>query len=133
MNATKQNLTFGDKTDQFLIGTTNLPTATIDYRNASGLNPVAKLDFLNQAFKSGRFVNLGFDFDNPLLGFEGINAGLLYGAKVTAVIQSGGTTTSASGVLGGPTGRAYTVTDGFGLIDAYAAYLKLTGAADPGQ
>jgi hypothetical protein len=93
------------------------------------LSPVAKLDFLNKTFKSGRFVNLGFDFDNPLLGFEGINAGLLYGTRVTATIQSGSTMSVINGVLGGPTGRGYAVNDGFGLIDAFAAYLKLTGGA----
>jgi hypothetical protein len=66
-----------------------------------------------------------------LLGFSGINSGLLFGVKVSAVIQSGGVSTTLNGVLGGPTGRGYTVTDGFGLIDAFAAYKKLTGAAVP--
>jgi hypothetical protein len=129
MDASKQNISFGGNTDQFLIGKTNLPPADIVYLNNNGLNPVAKLDFLNHAFKNGGFVDLGFDFDNPLLGFGGINAGLLYGAKVTATIQSGNTSRSVSGLLGGPTGRGYAVNDGFGLIDAFAAYLRLTGGA----
>ena len=30
-------------------------------------------------------------------------------------------------VFGGPTGAGYAVTDGFGLVDAFAAYQKLTG------
>jgi hypothetical protein len=133
MDAGKETISFGDRTDQFLIGNTNLPPADIVYLNNSGLNPVAKLDFLNKAFKSGGFVNLGFDFDNSLIGFGGINAGLLYGSKVTATIQSAGNTiTPVSGLLGGPTGRGYAVNDGFGLIDAFAAYLKLAGGAAAG-
>lgn len=127
MDATKVNISFGDKTDQFLIGKTNLPPADIVYQNKNGLSPVARLAFLNQAFKSGDFVNLGFDFDSSLTGFLGINAGLLYGAKVSANIESGGTLTPVSGVLGGPTGAGYAVNDGFGLIDAFAAYKKLIG------
>jgi len=67
------------------------------------------------------------------LGFGGINAGLLYGTTVTATVQSGNSFTSLSGRLGGPTGRGYAVNDGFGLIDAFAAYLKLTGGAASGQ
>jgi hypothetical protein len=133
MNAGKENISFGDNTDQFLIGNTNLPTADIVYRNNNGLNPVAKIDFLNHGFKSGSFVDLGFDFDNSLIGFGGINAGLLFGATVTATVQSGNSTTSVSGRLGGPTGRGYAVNDGFGLIDAFAAYLKLTGGAASGE
>jgi hypothetical protein len=129
MDASKENIVFGDQTDQFLIGDTNIPQADIVYVNNSGLSPVAKLEFLNKTFKSGRFVDLGFDFDNPLLGFEGINAGLLYGTRVTATIQSGSSMSVINGVLGGPTGRGYAVNDGFGLIDAFAAYLKLTGGA----
>jgi hypothetical protein len=129
MDATKVNISFGAKTDQFLIGNTNLPPADILYRNNQGLNPVARLAFLNQAFKSGDFVDLGFDFDSSLVGFLGINSGLLYGTKISATIQSGGTSTSVSGVLGGPTGRGYSVADGFGLIDAFAAYQKLIGGA----
>jgi hypothetical protein len=108
-------------------------SADIVYHNNNGLNPVASLAFLNHAFKSGGFVDLGFDFDNSLIGFGGINAGLLYGATVTATIQSGDETTSISGRLGGPTGRGYAVNDGFGLIDAFAAYLKLTGGAASGE
>jgi hypothetical protein len=127
INASKVEIVFGDKNDQFLIGNTNIPTADIVYHNNNGLNPIARLSFLNQAFTSGSFVDLGFDIDNPLLGFEGINSGLLYGATVTATIQSGNTTSTLHGQLSGPTGRGYAVDDGFGLIDAYAAYLKLTG------
>jgi Subtilase family len=133
MNAGKETISFGDNTDQFLIGNTNIPKADIVYHNNNGLNPVARLSFLNRAFKSGGLVNLGFDFDNSLIGFGGINAGLLYGATVTATVQSGNSFTSLSGRLGGPTGRGYAVNDGFGLIDAFAAYLKLTGGAAAGQ
>jgi hypothetical protein len=129
MNAGKENVAFGARTDQFLIGGTNVPHKDIVYHNNNGLNPVARLSFLNQAFSSGSFVNLGLDVDDALLGFSGINSGLLYGTKVTAVIQSGATTTSISGTLGGPTGRGYSVADGFGLIDAFAAYQKLIGGA----
>jgi hypothetical protein len=129
MDASPDNISFGDNTDQFLIGPTGVPPADIDYVNSHGLNPVATIDFKNQAFKNGTIVNLGFDFDNSLVGFLGINSGLLYGTKVTATIQSGDATTSISGKLSGPTGRGYAVNDGFGLIDAYAAYLKLTGGA----
>ena len=53
MDATKVNISFGDKTDQFLIGNTNVPPADIVYQNKNGLSPVARLDFLHQAFKSG--------------------------------------------------------------------------------
>jgi hypothetical protein len=125
----KLNIAFGDNTDQFLIGKTNIPKADIVYLNHNGLNSVARLSFLNQSFMSGGFVDLGLDVDNSLVGYEGINSGLLYGAKVTATIQSGGTTKTMTGVLSGPTGRGYAVTDGFGLIDAYAAYQMLTGGA----
>ena len=38
-------------------------------------------------------------------------------------------TKTVSGVLSGPTGRGYAVNDGFGLIDAFAAYQKLKGVA----
>jgi hypothetical protein len=133
MNATNQTISFGDKTDQFLIGKTNLPLSDIAYRNNSGLSPIARIAFLNQAFKSGGFVDLGFDFDNSLIHFGGINAGLLYGARITATIQSGSTSTVVTGVLSGPTGRGYAVNDGFGLIDAFAAYQKLTGGAASSQ
>jgi len=127
INAGKVNISFGDRTDQFIIGNTNLPPADILYHNHNGLSPVASLAFLNQAFKSGGFVELGFDFDSSLVGFLGLNAGLLYGAKITATIQTGDTTTVVSGLLGGPTGSGYAVNDGFGLIDAFVAYQKLTG------
>jgi hypothetical protein len=93
------------------------------------LNPVATLEFLNKGFTNNRFVELGFDFDNTQLGFGGIDSGLLFGTKVTATIQSGNTTKVVSGVLGGPIGRGYAVNDGFGLIDAFAAYQKLKGGA----
>jgi hypothetical protein len=133
INANKENLAFGDKTDQFIVGKNNLPPGTIVYHNNNGLAPVANLAFLNQGFKSGGLVNLGLDFDNSLLGFEGINSGLLFGAKVTASIQTGDTSTTVTGVLGGPTG-GYAVNDGFGLIDAFAAYQKLTsGTASAGE
>jgi hypothetical protein len=125
MDASKVNISFGDNTDQFLIGPTTVPATDIAYLNNNGLSPIARIDFLRQGFKSTRFVHLGFDFDNSLVGFLGINAGLLYGTKVTATIQSGKTAKVVSGVLGGPTGRGYTVTDGFGLIDAFAAYQRL--------
>jgi hypothetical protein len=128
MDATKQTIAFGDKSDQFLIGKTDIPKKDIVYLNHSGLNPVANVSFVNQAFTSGHFVDLGFDFDNSLVGFLGINAGLLYGATVTATIESSGVSTVVSGELSGPTGSGYAVNDGHGLIDAYAAYLKLTGA-----
>jgi hypothetical protein len=127
MDASKANISFGDSHDQFLIGSTNVPLGDIVYLNNNGLNPVAKLEFLHQGFKNNRFVDLGFDFDNSLVGFLGINSGLLFGTKVTATIQSGNTTKAVSGVLGGPTGRGYAVNDGFGLIDAFAAFEKLTG------
>jgi hypothetical protein len=129
MDAGKANIVFGDINDQFLIGSTNVPPGDIVYVNNKGLNPVAKLEFLHQGFKNNRFVDLGFDFDNPLVGRLGINSGLLFGTKVTATIQSGNTTKAVSGVLGGPTGRGYAVNDGFGLIDAFAAYEKLKGGA----
>ena len=129
MDASKANISFGDNADQFLIGSTNVPQGDIVYLNHNGLNPVARLEFLHQGFKNNRFVNLGFDFDNSLVGFLGINSGLLFGTKVTATIQSGNTTRTVSGVLGGPTGRGYAVNDGFGLIDAFAAYEKLKGGA----
>jgi hypothetical protein len=127
IDASKVQIVFGDQNDQFLIGNTDIPPSDIVYHNNNGLEPIARLSFLNQAFKSGKFVELGFDFDNPLLGFEGINASLLYGATVTARIQSGNTIRTVHGSLSGPTGRGYAVDDGFGLIDAYAAYLKLIG------
>ena len=129
MDASKANISFGDNADQFLIGSTNVPQGDIVYLNHNGLNPVAKLEFLHQGFQNNRFVNLGFDFDNSLVGFLGINSGLLFGTKVTATIQSGNTTKTVSGVLGGPTGRGYAVNDGFGLIDAFAAYERLKGGA----
>ena len=128
MDASKAKISFGDKNDQFLIGNTTLPVSNIVYHNANGLSPVARLGFLNESFRDDGFVNLGFDFDDSLLGFFGINAGLLYGTEITATIQSGDTTKSVSGTLGGPTGRGYAVNDGFGLIDAFAAYKKLSGA-----
>jgi hypothetical protein len=131
MNATKAGISFGDNIDQFLIGPTNLPMADIVYLNHNGLSPVARLDFLHRAFKNEGVVDLGFDTDNSLVGFLGINAGLLFGTTVTATIQSGSTTRAVSGVLSGPTGRGYAVNDGFGLIDAFAAYEKLKGAARP--
>ena len=129
MDASPDDISFGDRNDQFLIGPTNVPTGDIVYLNHNGLNPVAKLQVLHQGFQNNRFVNLGFDFDNSLVGFLGINSGLLFGTKVTATIQSGNTTKTVSGVLGGPTGRGYAVNDGFGLIDAFAAYEKLKGGA----
>jgi hypothetical protein len=125
MDASKANISFGSNTDQFLVGPTTVPATDIAYLNNNGLNPVAKIDFLHQGFKSGRFVDLGFDFDNSLVGFLGINSGLLFGTKVTATIQSGNTTKAVSAVLSGPTGRGYAVNDGFGLIDAFAACEKL--------
>ncbi|MBV9726425.1 MAG: S8 family serine peptidase [Gammaproteobacteria bacterium] len=125
LDASPDDISFGDQHDQFLIGPTNVPTEDIVYVNASGLNPVATLEFLNKGFTNNRFVELGFDFDNTQLQFGGINAGLLFGTKVTATIQSGSTTKKVSGVLGGPTGRSYAPNDGFGLIDAFAAYEKL--------
>jgi Subtilase family len=133
MDATTANISFGDKTDQFLIGSTNVPRADIDYLNDNGLNPVAKVDFLHQAFTNQHGVDLGFDIDNSLVGFLGINSGLLFGTKVTATIQSGNATRAVSGVLGGPTGRGYTVTDGFGLIDAFAAYQRLKAGGAPAR
>ena len=125
MDASKTNISFGDSGDQFLIGPANFPASDIVYLNANGLSPVARIDFLHQAFKNNGFVDLGFDIDNSLVGFLGINSGLMFGTKVTATIQSGNTTRSVSGVLGGPTGRGYAVNDGFGLIDAFAAYERL--------
>jgi hypothetical protein len=126
MDASKANIAFGDSTDQFLIGSaTSFPQSDIVYLNHNGLNPVAKVAFLHQAFKNDRIVDLGFDIDNPLVGVFGINSGLMFGTKVTATIQSGNTTKTISGVLSGPTGRGYAVNDGFGLIDAFAAYEKL--------
>lgn len=130
LDASKVKIAFGDNTDQFLIGSaTSVPQSDVVYLNHNGLNPVAKVQFLNQAFKNDRIVHLGFDVDNPLVGAFGINSGLLFGAKVTATIQSGNTTKTISGVLSGPTGRGYAVNDGFGLIDAFAAYEKLKGSA----
>ena len=129
MDASKANISFGDNLDQFLVGSTNLPPADIVYLNNNGLSPVATLEFLHQAFKNGRSVDLGFDFDNSLVGFLGINSGLLFGTKVTATIQSGNTTRTITGTLAGPTGRGYAVNDGFGLIDAFAAYEKLKRTA----
>lgn len=130
MDASPAKISFGNNSDQFLIGPTTVPASDIVYLNGNlALNPVARIEFLNQAFTSGRFVDLGFDFDSSLAGFLGINSGLLFGTKVTATIQSGKTTKVVSGVLGGPTGRGYTVTDGFGLIDAFAAFEKLKGSA----
>jgi hypothetical protein len=64
--------------------------------------------------------------------YRGIHSRELW-IPVSATIQSGDETTSVSGRLGGPTGRGYAVNDGFGLIDAFAAYLKLTGGAASGQ
>jgi hypothetical protein len=127
MDASKANISFGDNADQFLVGPTTVPATDIAYLNNNGLSPVARIDFLHQGFKSGRFVDLGFDFDNSLVGRLGINSGLLFGTKVTAIIRSGNTTKAVSGVLSGPTGRGYAVNDGFGLIDAFAAYEKLKG------
>jgi len=127
MDATKGNISFGDSSDQFLIGPANFPASDIVYLNSNGLNPVATVDFLHQAFRDDRFVDLGFDIDNSLIGFDGINSSLMFGTKVTATIQSGSTTKTVHGVLSAPTGRGYSVTDGFGLIDALAAYQKLKG------
>lgn len=124
-NATKQNISFGDNTDQFLIGPTTVPTKDIVYTNSTGLNPVATVAFRHAAFTTGGSVDLGFDIDNTQLGFLGINSGLLYGAKVSAMLDIGGTPTKVTGVLSGPTGAGYSVADGYGLIDAYAAYQKL--------
>jgi Subtilase family len=129
MDASNINIAFGDVTDQFLIGPTNIPQADIVYRNNNGLNPVARIDFLNRSFKNGGRVDLGFDFDNSLVGFLGLNAGLLFQTRVTATIQSGNTVKVVHGMLTGPTGRGYAVNDGFGLIDAFAAYEKLKGGA----
>lgn len=127
LDSTAQGVSFGDNADQFVIGPTNLPIDDIVYENNSGLSPVATLDFKNNAFRNGGSVDLGLDIDNTLVGFLGINSGLLYGSKVTATIRSGKTTRVLSGRLSGPTGRAYAVNDGFGLIDAFAAYQKLKG------
>jgi hypothetical protein len=127
LDSTGQGVSFGDNADQFLVGPTNLRVSDILYQNNSGLSPVATLDFQHHAFNNGGSVDLGFDIDNTLVGFLGINSGLLYGAKVTATIQSGKTSRVVSGRLLGPTGRAYAVNDGFGLIDAFAAYQKLKG------
>jgi hypothetical protein len=127
LDAAGINIAFGDNTDQFLIGPTNLPVADIMYPNHDGLSPVATLDFLHRAFRGGGTVDLGLDFDNPLIGGNGRNADLLFGTKVTAKIQSGQTLKVLHGVLSGPTGRGYVITDGFGLIDALAAYEKLRG------
>ena len=129
MDASPDDISFGDRNDQFLIGPTNVPTGDIVYLNHSGLNSVATLEFLNKGFTNNRFVELGFDFDNTQLGFGGIDSGLLFGTRVTATIQSGAMTKTVSGVLSGPTGRGYAVNDGFGLIDAFAAYQKLKGVA----
>ena len=129
MDASTANISFGDNADQFLIGSTNVAQADIVYPNNNGLSPVAKLEFLHQAFSNNHFVELGFDFDNSLVGFLGINSGLLFGTKVTATIRSGNTTRVITGTLGGPTRRGYAVNDGFGLIDAFAAYEKLKGNA----
>ena len=129
VDASAINVVFGDNKDQFLIGPTNIPVADIAYRNSSGLRPLATLDFLHQRFKSGRAVSLGLDFDNPQTIGLGRNAGLLYGARVSARIQSGKEVKVLHGVLAGPTGRGYAVNDGFGLIDALAAYRRLKGWA----
>jgi hypothetical protein len=88
---------------------------------------------LHQAFKDGGTIDLGFNFANPEVGFLGINPDLLFGTKVTAIMQSGKTLKTVSGVLEGPTGRGYSVADGFGLIDAFAAYQELKGGAGPEQ
>jgi len=129
MDATKENISFGDSSDQFLIGPMNFPASDVVYLNSNGLNPVATVDFLHQGFRAGRSVDLGFDIDNSLIGFGGINSSLMFGTKVSATIQSGNTSTTVHGVLSAPTGRGYSVTDGFGLIDALAAWQKLKGAA----
>ncbi len=129
MDATKANQSFGDVNDQFLIGPTNLKPANIVYENNSGPSTVATLDFLHQSFKNGGQVDLGFDFDSTLVGFLGINSDLLFGTKVTAWIQSDNTVRQVSGLLGGPTGRQWSPADGFGFIDAWAAYEKLKGGA----
>ena len=135
---TKAHISFGDRNSAFLIGSTNIPLRAIDYINNNGFSPVATLRFANDAFQSGSFVDLGFnigysilDIDYLLADFLGINAGLLYGTHVTATIHSGATSKVVGAVLGGPVGRGYSVADGFGLIDAFAAYEKLrAGAAD---
>jgi hypothetical protein len=129
MDATKENISFGDSSDQFLIGPMNFPASDVVYLNSNGLNPVATVDFLHQGFAAGRSVDLGFDIDNSLTGFLGINSSLMFGTKVSATIQSGNTSRTVHGVLSAPTGRGYSVTDGFGLIDALAAWQKLKGAA----
>jgi Subtilase family len=129
MDATRANISFGDSADQFLIGSTNVPQGDIVYLNHNGLSPVARLEFLHQGFTNNHFLQLGFDFDNPLVGFLGINSSLLFGTRVTATIQSGNTTKTVSGVLSAPTGRGFAVSDGFGLIDAFAAFEKLKGSA----
>jgi hypothetical protein len=128
MNATKANIAFGDRNDQFFIGNGNVPSADILYRNNKGLNSVARVDFLNQGFQGGDHINLGFDVDNALVGFLGINSSLLYGTRVTVTFQSGGSTTTATGFLSAPTGTGFSVADGFGFIDAYAAYQMLTSS-----
>ncbi len=131
MDATQQNVAFGDNADQFLIGPSTIPAADIVYDNNNGLSPIATVDFRNRAFANNNVVNLGFDIDNSLVGFLGINSGLLYGTKVTATIRSGSTSKVVTGVLHGPVGRGYAVNDGFGLIDAFAAYQKLKGGSVP--
>src|SRR4029077_19467784 len=111
------------------IGSTNVPRGDIVYLNHNGLSPVARLEFLHQGFPNNLFVQLVFYLDNPLGGFLGINSSLLFGTKVTATIQSGNTTKTVSGVLSAPTGRGFAVSDGFGLIDAFAAFEKLKGSS----
>jgi len=125
MDSSAIEIAFGDRTDQFLKGFSSVPDKDILYLNKTDLNPVAKIVFANGAFKNGDFVNLGLDVDNSLVGFEGINSALLYGTKLRAVIMSGGKPVTVSGVLSAPTGKGYSVADGFGLIDAFAAYQAL--------
>jgi len=127
MDGTASNIVFGANHDQFFVGATNIPVTDIAYVNSNGLSPVAQIDFLHQGFRNGGSVHLGIDTDNVLLGFNGVNSSLLFGAQVTATIQSGKTTKTLTGVLGTQTGRGYSIADGFGLIDGFAAYQKLKG------
>jgi len=70
-----ENISFGDNTDQFLIGNTISPRRT-SLPQQQRFEPGRQARFFETGrFKSGGLVNLGFDFDNSLIGFGGINAG----------------------------------------------------------
>ena len=135
LDAAPAHLVFGDNTLLYEVGHTSFPAKDITYLNKNVLSAKATLAFKPGAFQAGDHADVGIYFDNTLLDQDGLgffgfgmNAGLLYGTTVTATLEIGGKPMTVHGVLSGPTGDHYSVADGYGLIDAYAAYKKLKAA-----